>query len=250
VGRYTQYYTKLAAHKLADAYYNERMGAILGIATTLALAGGGAGYQIGYMVDGTPDEQRAVNADQVMQELINQRGTLEEQHTALKALTADITAASRAGGDASALENTRQEKVASFQNFAKQLVTDAFLSSELSEGEREDFIRGIDENIINMGDIGLEALEDKSGAVDEFSHIREIRAKVDAENPLLGNQERVVTIAEQNGDSQVKMLKVTLIPALLLALLGSMGLGFGFSDYNRASQRPQKPTKANRGIRH
>ncbi|TNE31703.1 MAG: hypothetical protein EP349_03595 [Alphaproteobacteria bacterium] len=249
MGQYTQYYKKLAAHKLADIYYNERMGTIFGIAAALALAGGGAGYQFSNMADGTPDDLRAGNADQVMEELITQRGNLEQQHAALKTLTADITAASRSGGDAAAIESTRQEKVGAFQSFAKQLVTDAFLSSELSEREREDFIRGIDENIINMGDIGLEALEDKDGDVVEFSQIREIRAKVDAENPLLGNQERVIAIAEQNSEEQVSILKGTLIPAFLLAFLGSIGLGLGFGDYRRANNRPQKPTKTS-GMRH
>lgn len=250
MGQYTTYYKKLAAHKLADIYYNERVGAIFGIAAALAIAGGGAGYQIGDMIDGNADNLRTANADQVMQELTTQRGNLETQHAELKTLTATITEASRAGRDAEPIELLRQEKVSDFQSFAKQLVTDAFLSAELSENERETFIRHIDENIINMGDIGLEALEDKNGEVDEFSHIREIRAKVDAENPLLGNQARVIAVAEQNGEEQVSLLKTTLIPALLLGFLGSIGLGCGFSDYRKANNRPQKPTKIGRGIRH
>lgn len=244
-----KYYTKLAHHKLAETYYYERPGRMVAVGAVIASIGGFGAYNIGEEFDKAADNIRADNAMEIAQALEDRRGDLEDKRDELQFLTQQIAEAGRSGQDITGLEAERESKVAGFQSYAAQVVSDAFLSSELSEQERQDFISAIDTELIDLGDVGLGALQENDKVV-EFSHIREGRAEIDKTRPLLDNFERVKAIAEYNDKNNVDLGALVFFSFCLTALFGTLGLSFTVGENAQAARnKPQKPAK-NHGLRH
>ena len=244
-----KYCSELVHHKLAETYYYEKPGRMIAIGAVLASIGGFGAYSIGEEFDKAADHIRADNAQEVVQALEERRGDLEDKRNELQSLTQQIAEAGRSGQDITGLEAERESKVSGFQSYAAQVVSDAFLSSELSEQERQDFIGAIDTEIIDLGDIGLGALE-QDDKVMEFSHVREGRTEIDKTRPLLDNFERVQAIAEYNEENNINLLFLTLLATVFSGFLGTLGLAVTVGENSEAARnKPKKPAK-NHGLRH
>jgi hypothetical protein len=240
-GEHAKYYTQLAAHKMAKSAYDNPKVAFLATATLLASLGGG----VAYLTDDVPHSADTVSGaqatavQQVMEERID---ALKERQEELRRFTDQITKADSGSDAALALEQQRAEKVTELENLAKTFVTKAVLSSDLSEQERQKLVSHVDKNIINLGDIGFEALEDQRGDVVAFNYLREARQQIDAENPSFSNDERAQAVAQKNKDAQRDSEKHT-IAGIGRGLISTMFLLMGLTMSGCAYSEPRKPVK-------
>ena len=241
VGEHAKYYTQLAAHKMARAVYDHTKTSFIATAGLFMTLGGG----IAYLTDDVPHNAdtvsgaQAVDVRQTMGERIN---ALQAQQTELHRLTDQITAADFGSNAALALEQQRVEKADELETQAKAFITKAVLSADLSEQERQQLVNHVDKNIINLGDIGFESLEDQQGNVVPFNYLREARQQIDAQNPSFTNEERAKAVAQKNKDARQesgKHISVGMMGGALATFLLLMGLTM--SGCGRSA--PRKPVQ-------
>lgn len=246
-----KYYTQLANHKVAKMVHTESIGNVFGLAVMCATAGGLGAYVLGEGIENDADHLRADNAEYVAMQLDARLADLSEKKEMLKNMTAEIAQTSRAGGDSSTLDQIRLQKVDEFSTDARQVVMDAFLSTELSEQERQDFITHIDEKLVDMGDIGLDVLESRDHVVD-FGNVREGRLQIDAAHPLLNNEERVEAIAAFNNKKDINMFFIVLMGMMVSGFMGTCGVFDAYANKKDLACNPPKKPQKNRpqGIKH
>jgi len=250
--KHLKYYKDLYRHKLAEDTVNDHMGkATLGTSLVVAAFASVAGFQIADGVDNFPDQDAAVNATEIIEQLSEQSQSLQAQQAEFEELSNRITQESRAGADITTLEAEQAEASTALEAFAQQLVANTLLSDELSEQQRQDFLTDLDKNVVDMSSIGFEAL-DGGNDVDPLTHLREY---IDTEKDGQGysnNIERAQAMAAFNDENNVQgdpLLGggIGAMIGFLLVLLYSIPVTDRAQKY--AYDKPKKPTK-NSGFRH
>lgn len=250
--KHLKYYKDLYRHQMSKEIIDDKFGP--GTLSTMALVAvfsGAGGYMAVDDVTVLPDQDASANAVEIVEQLGDQKQSLLDQQTEFDALSTRITQESRAGNDIGALETEQTERSEAMTAFAQQLVSDALLSSELSEQQRQDFLTDLDDNVVDMSSIGFEAL-DGGDKVDALSHLREYHDSDEAKQTYKNNIERAQAMASfndaHNGGSEAGVMGALGACLGLLLLMGGM-LGYHRQAYNYHHERPKKPTK-NGGFKH
>ena len=208
-----KYYADTAKHACAKTFTStpERRVSLVAV---FAVLGGMAGYQVAEKPI-APDQDAAENAPQILAEL-------EEEKTEL-------------------LQNYENgESVSAFPKLVTDLVVKTLLNDDLSEQQRQDFLYAVDEELLDMSEIGFRSLEgcDCDDQVDDLSYIREVKSEIETDEArsLMSDYDKAVAMADEN-------MERTPVSPIWLMFLGVVGsFLFGATTANEGRKRAEKAT--------
>ena len=208
-----KYYADAAKHTCAKTFTStpERRVSLVAL---FAVLGGVAGYQVSEKPI-APDQDAAANAPQILAELEAEKTQLLQNY-----------------------ENG--ESVSAFPQLVTDLVVKTLLNDDLSEQQRQDFLYAVDEELLDMSEIGFRSLEgcDCDDQVDDLSYIREVKSDIETDEArsLMSDYDKAVAMADEN-------MERTPVSPIWLTFLGVIGAFlFGTTTANEGRKRAEKAT--------